>query len=123
VDKELIAMCDCEEVRSKWETEKLGDNVFLSSNNSLHIVSEIKSLDTESIGIKLSGLDGFFDPYYHDDLIFIPRIDDVLEWLNDYKDTQFLRAEFHRSMINTKYLLQVFMNVEHNKTWDGEKWV
>jgi hypothetical protein len=129
-DKELIRMCDCEEVQSRFKP-KVGDKIYTANDGEIHTV--IKVLSGMRVALEVS----FNAIYQAKNHTFIPRIEDVLEWLGDRfvqlrRINQLTRqvghsggCTFHKSTgvyDDLKTLLKAFMHLEHNKTWDGEQW-
>jgi hypothetical protein len=150
IDKELIAMCDTPEIQGPWKP-KVGDRVAytLESQEHMGIVTEIGhqfpmlTVAIEDAKSPFGMYRGFIE-YYRK----IPRIEEVLGLLGDEQislnnpemwdgrnwcaeraaygtpngETVIARVT-HESNTAIKALLKAYMHLEHNKTWDGEKWV
>jgi hypothetical protein len=129
MDKELIAMCDTPEIQDRWEP-KVGDRVWSKLHECYATIVEL-----EGNGIMhLRADDGsMIWRVMKDEVIYIPRIEDVLEWLKGYEiavdicpDGMWEVTHVHDAFINlipVKPLLRLYMKSEHNKTWNGEAWV
>lgn len=131
MDNELIvlmAMCNTPEIQAKWEPKKgdqfiaeyalwtVGDATFRYTGKDNEVPVKEKypvpaQACPEGWGCK-------------EEMIFIPRIEDVLEWLREHALSPKILA---REMITLeqpiKALLKAYMILEHNKTWNGEVWV
>jgi len=129
MDKELIAMCDTPEIQEKWKP-KVGDNFYYGGNmypKKGHIVEQLIPLN-EDIGVSPIGETGYWELGLTDDLVFLPRIEDVLEWLDGQ---EFPIKMMHEGLWQIhdiqdrpiKAILKAYMYLRHNKTWNGEAWV
>jgi hypothetical protein len=126
--KELIAMCDHPKIQDRWE-EKRGDVCTDHEYKTKLIVTDLY----ESERIDVISWDGDKDNCHPSNLIYIPSIEDVLEWLEAYEYSIDVVGEsdlweiFHVDSVWSdtpiKALLKAYMHLEHNKTWDGDKWV
>jgi hypothetical protein len=127
IDKELIAMSNCKEIQDRWEP-KVGDRVWSKLHECYATVIEI-----EGNGVMhLRADDG--SPIWRvikDEVLYIPRIEDVLEWLTCYEFSinvdrssrwGIIHAESDWYEYPIKALLEAYMYLEHNKTWNGEAW-
>jgi hypothetical protein len=143
MDKELISMCDCEEVQKMWKP-KDGDQCVLSSEPEL---VGIEIADIWMHGHFRDDWEGITDDEqmelgrqsYKKDYLFIPRIEDVLEWLGN-RFTHLMMSGGHwvvsgwnqynkqdeephvHERTPIKALLALLMHIKHNKTWDGNQW-
>jgi hypothetical protein len=126
MDNELIRMCDVPEIQDRWEP-KLFDTVAHKKRRYKAHVSYIclPRMDiTDKHGKHHSCLlaDG--------NIIYIPRIEDVLEWLGErieklcrvHNENWHTTPFIERADTAIKALLKAYMHLEHNKTWDGEAW-
>jgi hypothetical protein len=133
IDTELIKMCDCPEIQDRWEP-KVGDRVADRTEHMWIIIRvlNVACMNRQRIEV-LSIPNGRTDTIYAETAIYIPRIEDVLEWCDNavpehwglkvqelisliyrqrwYEDDTFLHG-----------LLKAYMHLEHSKTWDGEVW-
>jgi hypothetical protein len=121
-DKELIRMCDCEEVQSRFKP-KVGDRFYDLKNQEIHYFGDVTGLygDEPCKGeyvqmatAKPSGWARTGIP-----TIFIPRIEDMKEWLDSNGE---IAEELRLENITIKFFLSLFMELIHNKIWDGEQW-
>ena len=119
MDKILIAMCDCPEIQDRWKP-KVGDRIWL---NSKEVV--IESVDMRHV-----------EQWLPENFVYIPRIEDVLDWLVPKHFKNYSQA--HSRIHGTYYIydmaikgwldmaikgwLDMAMLLEHNKTWNGEAW-
>jgi hypothetical protein len=116
IDRELIKMCDVPEIQDRWEP-KVGDRVWSKDRDEL----DISKIDEDTGQIKFYG-----------DNVHIPRIEEVLGWLEAYKYSIDVVGEsdlweiFHVNSVWSdtpiKSLLKAYMHLEHSKTWNGEVW-
>ena len=123
MDKEYIAMCNCPEIQEKWEP-KVGDRMVFKDESEEQIVDDI--------AIR------YAKDYPQENVIYIPRIEDVLEWLGDgfrtlqLSNSGFVCFFYHTSSRRTfkskwadtavKAVLKAYMHLLYNKTWNGEAW-
>jgi len=125
MDKELIAMCDCEEIQGRWEP-KVGDRVLAESEQEW---TEAIITDVRIRTVGLAYLNNFHLWVQTECCIYIPRIEDVLEWLisehhKTWRSVFDVVAEFRGKWNSAiKALLAHFMRLEYNKSWSGEAWV
>jgi hypothetical protein len=122
LDKELIAMCDTPEIQDRWEP-KVGDRVA-----SFTRINEEIDKDTYKRGRKYLDTVIISSPSqieYRDLCVYIPRIEDVLEWIQNLSEEKFNRSRNNIDWrwLNVKEALKAYMHLEHNKTWNGEAWV
>ena len=146
MDKKLIAMCSCREVQSMWEP-KMGD-ICVSSIDSCgtsRFKSQFKEWPKNAQVVRAIKGDyirtcyaiGSGQKSYKREFFFIPRIEDVLEWLGDkfsgltkndstgnYVGIYYTKtgSDAQDSDIPIKALLKAFMHLEYSKTWDGKQW-
>ena len=125
MDDELIKMCDTPEIQDRWEP-KAGDRV--AYKNEKEDCSTSFLTPCEIMGIlrheRVRSL-----------LIYIPHIEDVLEWLGDRLlsismithvpmwDVACVGAKdllSDKSIL--KALLKAYMHLEHNNAWNGKTW-
>jgi hypothetical protein len=130
IDKKLIAMCDCPEIQGMWEP-KVGDAIVFKYGTGDYPGNVIKPFKRRPFDQRI---EGYFDKLPHQTentnagvmtsrLIYIPRIDDVLEWLVPYKEHVDMKDNWvHWLDIAVELALDLFMHLEHSKTWDGETW-
>lgn len=140
MDKELIAMCNCEDIQEKCEPIMGG--LFYTAA-VLHVIADIHNSGKFTL-VSRPKLGEWL--LYRTEGIFIPRIEDVLEWLGDlisgvsrelnghnvygwivsgwHKDkrTGHQAHNCHWADTSIKALLKAFMHLEHGKTWDGAQW-
>lgn len=118
IDKELIAMCNCPEIQDRWEP-KVGDRYMVHLNGSIHVIDYHTMKQVEG------------EDFYRGLRTYIPRIEDVLEWLSgmvislhgnglSYVVTRDSMCEVADTPI--KAILKAYMNLEHEKAWNGEAW-
>jgi hypothetical protein len=108
IDRELIQMCDVSEIQDRWELKRGDQYVYRLSGKSNIIVKKERSLMIRERKHKF---------------VYIPRIEDVLEWLVPYKEHVDMKDNWvHWLDITIKAALDLFMHLEHNKTWNGERW-
>jgi hypothetical protein len=141
MDRKLILMCDVPEIQNRWEP-KVGDRVAHMPEPEQHIgiITEITT-QFPMLTVAIEGLKSPFEMYrgFTENYRYIPRIEDVLEWLAQYdlemkterwdwsclfqvEDGEKVHdiRETDKSLIRT--LLKAYMHLEHNKTWNGEGW-
>lgn len=121
--KELIAMCDTPEIQDKWE-RKYGDMFARMRDDKLETVLYSHSTQDFSGSVK----------YNVPKSIFIPRIEDALDWLacfipwmdsshpDGWEAAAGPVAQKHTAGMLIKALLKVYMELEHDKFWDGSVW-
>ncbi|MCK5017216.1 MAG: hypothetical protein KAS32_09095 [Candidatus Peribacteraceae bacterium] len=143
MDKELIAMCDCSEIQYRWKPE-VRDVVKCS-----HGIGVVSRTDTSSYKIDANKFP--ISAWYLNEEsygnIFIPRIENVLGWLEVHEerigspiafitrtlaggygidievDTDFKYRRLCTGDILIKALLKAFMYLEYGKEWDDDwKW-
>ena len=120
-DNELIKMCDCLEIQGRWEP-KFGDICMYRKDkaNVIGYTDGILSIRREHTG----------DYLRTDKAIFIPRIEDVLEWVEGQFDMlrrigpkvwdcHLRHPVYKTSDTPIKALLKAYMHIEHGKEWDG----
>ena len=132
IDKELVAMCDTPEIQDRWEP-KVGDRV-----NCHYGVGLVSRIDAESYKLDNNKFPISAWYYRREDYnhVYIPRIEDVLEWLvpkywegwnhamNAMLEYRFTDDAPARIWYNhLKSWIAFFMHLEHNKSWNGEAWV
>lgn len=124
MDTELIKMCDCPEIQDRWKP-KQGDKIILPSKGEYGDDVIITASLGDSIVIVNCGV-----PYEISQVIHIPRIEDVLEWLLEkgYFDSWYEAGEsvacgYYSYDMAIKGWLAMAMHLEHSKTWNGEAWV
>jgi len=72
MDNELIKMCDCPEIRDKWEP-KVGDRVWVKRHFLDMAITEIEGDNIIHVRTFTKGM-----PYWRntrDELLYIPRIE------------------------------------------------
>jgi hypothetical protein len=134
MDKELIAMCDVPEIQDRWEP-KVGDSFY--AGLPVDKMKTVVHIETNSHNVHFLKANEHKHAFYHDRVIYIPRIEDVLEWLVSYHfislhqgsdDWKCERWGMDRMPCEVadspvKALIKAYMHLEHNKTWNGEEWV
>ena len=134
MDKELIAMCDCPEIQDKWEP-KCGDIVMYLDDVESGAPSAIYQFP-DGYGKHVVEHPEFKTlSWDKENFIFIPRIEDVLEWLEG-RTSKIVhhwdgwRIHIRETENTTRYgpailvaLIKAYMHLDHNKTWNGEAWV
>jgi len=145
-DKELIAMWDCPEIQDRWEP-KVGDRAVARDFKCEIVVTSIEYYERDT-GAQLpdgtwitlpdikriTAIDswGNVKEYLSDNLIYIPRIEDVLSWLvpkywegwnhavNAMLDYRFTDDAPPRIWYDhLKSWIAFYMHIEHSKTWEG----
>jgi hypothetical protein len=126
IDNELIKMCDTPEIQDRWEP-KVGDGIYkkLDMHDRVLIVVNINedqmmlSDMTTNMGIG-SGISYHCSPHIDASFyIYIPRIEDVVLWLDENGEIYSLT----QSCVNLKWFIKLYMELLYNKTWNGEAWV
>ena len=116
--KEYIKMCDCPEIQEGWRSPLKGDFYFKKSRNYVCVYHED-------------------EPFSWDDNIFLPRQDQLQEMIiNDYELEFIKNAEYEYTLKfyfpatiymkwdkPEKLFLQMYMLIEHDKTWNEDEWV
>lgn len=140
MDEELILMCNCPEIRDRWDAEM--GQTFIQTISGTAMTSI--SIDREGEVVHLKAGDGDVDSFWawihhpSDDFVYIPRLQDVLEWMGDRLDsieqyrnmdqqqwevTLFDEGNSFYSNVLIEALLKAYMHLEHNKAWNGEAWI
>jgi hypothetical protein len=130
MDNEYIKMCDVPEIQDRWEP-KVGDRVVKRGlwEHDYRVIKVAK----DGVWVDF-GINGGFIPFVT--AIYIPSIEDVLEWLTGYHfislhqgsgDWQCERWGYDRMSCKAadtplKALLKAYMHLEHGKEWTGETW-
>jgi hypothetical protein len=126
--EELIRMSDVPEIQDRWKP-KVGDRVYIKRHEVYGHIVQIEGNDI----IHVTSDDG--QTYWRntrDELIYIPRIEDVLEWLSGWSinlngnGLQYIvvrRPGVWTANNPLTPLIKAYMHLEHNKTWNGEGWV
>jgi hypothetical protein len=121
IDRETIQMCDVPEIQDRWEP-KVGDRVWNMQGQWDGVVIEITSGAIEV-------LTGTCQIWLYDKPIYIPRIEDVLEWLvpkhfGGWDSAHERVTEMYYSYnMAIKGWLAMAMHLEHSKAWSGERWI
>jgi len=128
--KELIRMCDCEEIQGRWEIKAVDRVWLLQHNKFAHIVEIDGNLVIHDADVlKRRTWKGM-----KNETLYIPRIEDVLEWaevvhmdfIGENKwavGPKYHSGPAHYATTPLKGLLMNFMHLEHGKSWSGEAWV
>lgn len=138
MDSELImlmAMCNTQEIQDKWEPKKgdkfiaeyalwtIGDATFRYTGKHDEVPVKDKypvptQVCPEGWGCK-------------EGMIFIPSIEDLLEWLGDsinsikqYKGRWIVMTHLgYIADTLIEALLRAYMHPNHSKQWDGNAWI
>ena len=111
--KQYIKMCDCEEVQGEWTIPPYPGDYF-------------------EYGVVTVYWTGYKPPDDFDDSIFLPRQDQIQEWMNycfwdvmledfiEFYDGGYVSEIGFLSM--EQFWLAFYMHEKHGKVWNGEEW-
>ncbi len=154
--KEYVKMCDCPEVQGTWEP-KVGDShcYWPNYNAAESIPEDYKEIIKEASISTIISLEDVECPHCEelfevapfdkftpqDDHIFLPRQDQIQEWLYDHfgntdcyilfercfgwvwtDDTELGQKQTKFMMSLEQLWLAFYMHEKHGLAWTGEKW-
>jgi hypothetical protein len=123
-DKDLIAMCDTPEIQDKWKPQE-GD-VVISFTSELVETSKDVFKKIRKAGKPLI-LHSPAEVLKRELCVFIPRIEDVLVWLDGQ---EFPIKMMHEGLWQIHFIqdhpiraiIKAYMYLRYGKTWDGKSW-
>jgi hypothetical protein len=134
MDNELIKMCDTPEIQDKKRWLENGDIICSATQTMRNKKSDrnvriVQFHDKEQDLVTSRNMNRSMDSKHRGMVLYIPRIEDVLEWLKSWTMPITIIAGSGNWKIShaipnqpLKALLINYMHLEHNKTWDGETW-